>query len=362
MNKFIVSSNNFLLELKSQLLKDNVPYYFLAFVITLYYSRILGFGFSPLDDPVLITSRLDWLRDPANLINALSQNYHINLYRPILIVSFMIDAIIGDGRAVVFHMTNLILHIIATLLLFHLLVITAGKSGKTFALSLLFAIHPIHIHSVAWIPGRNDILLSIFVLSTVITVLEYIKDNKTSILIIHVFSFLLAIFTKESAVFIPVITFFIIWNFHRQKIRVFYLKLLPIYVFILGFWTFCRLTAGGNDISVKMWSSFSPFYDLLNLFIISIGKSISPYFQQIIPYYEDTPLLYLIVFLLMITIIIYNIKHLTRWSAVGILWFVLFTIPGGVWSIFVLQDNIFYEHRMYLPLMGVVIFFQSTSP
>jgi len=69
----------------------------------------------------------------------------------------------------------------------------------SFLAALLFALHPIHTESVAWISGRTDILSTLFFLLSFIAYLTYEKDGKTRSLIISSLFFLFALFSKENA-------------------------------------------------------------------------------------------------------------------------------------------------------------------
>lgn len=85
-------------------------------------------------------------------------------YRPLVTLSYVADARIWGDRASGYHLTNLILHIAASLLVFRLLRRLGGGQWPALAGALLFAAHPIHVTSVAWISGRTDLLCAVFLL------------------------------------------------------------------------------------------------------------------------------------------------------------------------------------------------------
>ena len=78
----------------------------------------------------------------------------------------MADAQIGGGNPGVFHVTNVALHVLNALLLFAFLRIATSFDGlrmsrwRSAAVAALFAIHPLHVESVAWVTERKDLLFA----------------------------------------------------------------------------------------------------------------------------------------------------------------------------------------------------------
>ena len=76
----------------TSLLTGNRPEYLLIMFSIIAFGKTIFFGFSPLDDTMLIASRIDWLKDIHNIISILTKPLYIGVgefyYRPILILSF----------------------------------------------------------------------------------------------------------------------------------------------------------------------------------------------------------------------------------------------------------------------------------
>ncbi|HAY34255.1 MAG TPA: hypothetical protein PK536_13475, partial [Ignavibacteria bacterium] len=87
-------------------------------------------------------------------------------YRPLVSASYAVDFSIWGLDPYGFHLTNLIIHIIACLLLFKILslLFSRYKYRNIFSLfgALIFAVHPIHTEAVSWISGRTDSMVSMF--------------------------------------------------------------------------------------------------------------------------------------------------------------------------------------------------------
>jgi len=75
--------------------------------------------------------------------------------------------------------------------------------NKAFFLSLFFALHPVLTQAVAWVPGRNDSLATIFIFSALIFFQRFLSKEKLMDLIFLSLFFLLALFTKESSILLP---------------------------------------------------------------------------------------------------------------------------------------------------------------
>lgn len=85
-------------------------------------------------------------------------NLAYGYYRPLTSLSFAADAAIWGVRPRGFHLTNLLLHALASLAAALLATRLGLGRGAAFACGLLFAVHPIHTESVVWISGRTDVL------------------------------------------------------------------------------------------------------------------------------------------------------------------------------------------------------------
>jgi tetratricopeptide (TPR) repeat protein len=123
------------------------------------YSRTLGFGFTNFDDPEYVVENPQ-VRAGLSVESvrwAFTTTHQAN-WHPLTWLSLMLDAEMGgvDGRA--FHRTNVALHLAATLLLFAALDRMTRARWPSAWVAALFAVHPLHVESVAWIAERKDVL------------------------------------------------------------------------------------------------------------------------------------------------------------------------------------------------------------
>jgi tetratricopeptide (TPR) repeat protein len=127
------------------------------------YGQTLGFGFVGYDDPeyvvnnALVRSGLSW----EGLRWALGSFFGANWF-PLTWLSLMLDAEIAGPDPRMFHLTNLLLHAASTLLLFRVLDRATGARLPSAWVAALFAVHPLHVESVAWVAERKDVLSTLF--------------------------------------------------------------------------------------------------------------------------------------------------------------------------------------------------------
>src|SRR5437773_3949807 len=87
---------------------------------------------------------------------------HARNWHPLTTLSHMLDCRLYGLNAGGHHTTNVVLHTIAVLLLFRVLRQMTGALWKSAILAALFAIHPLHVESVAWVSERKDVLSAVF--------------------------------------------------------------------------------------------------------------------------------------------------------------------------------------------------------
>ncbi len=183
----------------------------LVAVVFLLYGRTLTFDFVNYDDYDLVLRNTDFLKDPGNILTSFSTHAFTShrdegvYYRPILLLSYFADYALWGVDPAGFHLTNVLLHAGATLLLFLVIIQLPGQAeGATaFLAALLFAVHPIQTESVAWISGRNDVLLGLLLLASFrCYVAQYGESPRRAAMFpLSVGLFIAAILTKESAIF-----------------------------------------------------------------------------------------------------------------------------------------------------------------
>ena len=135
------------------------------------------------DDRALVLDD-EQLRSFANLPKLFARDFFApgqddfkyGYYRPLITFSYMLDWSLWRDRPLGYRLTNLLWHLVAVVLLFVLTRRLAPESPVAASLAAaLFAVHPIHVESVAWIAGRTDVLCTVFALGSLLAWHRYLQ-------------------------------------------------------------------------------------------------------------------------------------------------------------------------------------------
>jgi Flp pilus assembly protein TadD len=142
------------------------------------YGQTGWFAFTDCDDPQYVTDNPQ-VKDgltAKGVVWAFTES-HASNWHPLTWLSLMIDCqIYGPNRPGGFHLTNLLLHAANVVLLFVLLLRSIGLGLWTSGIvAALFAIHPLHVESVAWVCERKDVLSGLFFLLTLLAYVGYAR-------------------------------------------------------------------------------------------------------------------------------------------------------------------------------------------
>lgn len=187
------------------------PGAFVALVALLVYAPSLAFGWTGLDDRDLIVEDRAFLADAGGLWHAFTRSYlHVvdaghAYYRPIVTASFVVDAAWSGTRPFGYHLTNAVLHAFASALLFALLRRLGFGALAAAGGALFFTANPALVPAVAWVPGRNDVLLAIFALAGWVLLLRDAERPSWPVRAAHLGCFALALLTKETAMVLPLV-------------------------------------------------------------------------------------------------------------------------------------------------------------
>lgn len=129
----------------------------------------------------------------------------VGYYRPVVFLTFILNHALGGLRPLVYHLTNILLHGWNTLLVFWLIARLFDRRTAALA-AALFAVHPIHAESVAFIAGRSDLLCACFLLLSVLALARSFDEQTQVRLLWSIASplaYVLALLCKEMAVALP---------------------------------------------------------------------------------------------------------------------------------------------------------------
>ncbi len=150
---------------------------------------------------------------------AFTESYASN-WHPITWLSHMLDCRLFGLNAGKHHVVNLLIHIINVFLLFWILKDTTGAIWKSALAACLFAIHPLHVESVAWVAERKDVLSAMFWMLTTIAYIRYSRRPGIGRYIVVLILFALGLMSKPMLVTLPFVLFLMdYWPLERLQIN-----------------------------------------------------------------------------------------------------------------------------------------------
>jgi len=124
-------------------------------------------------------------------------------WHPLTTVSHMFDCQLYGLKPAGHHFTNVLLHTIAVILLFLVLRQMTGTLWRSAFVAALFAIHPLHVESVAWISERKDVLSAVFFILTLGAYIRYVRKPSVTSYLLVVLLFALGLMSKPMLVTVP---------------------------------------------------------------------------------------------------------------------------------------------------------------
>jgi tetratricopeptide (TPR) repeat protein len=173
------------------------------------YLQVYDHGFLNYDDPNYVTEN-DAVRQGLtwNGFRWALTTFHAANWHPLTWLSHMLDVtLFGPEAAGAHHLVNLLFHLANCVLLFYLLQSMTGALGASAVVATLFALHPLHVESVAWISERKDLLSTLCLLITLRAYLHYVLRPRPIAYLVTLLLFALGLMAKPMLVTLPFVLF-----------------------------------------------------------------------------------------------------------------------------------------------------------
>ncbi len=281
-------------------------------------------------------------------------------YHPLTMLSLAMNYAISAKDAKSYHVVNVLLHLLNVILVFFFVYRISGrKQWMAFVTALLFAIHPLHVESVAWVAERKDVLYSLFFLAGLIYYLRYLEKRSVLNLSIVLLLFVLSLLSKPAAIIFPIVLLAIDYFYDRLKNTGTYIEKIPFLVFsvIFGLLTLHGQSLAGavddGTIFSFQFRFFFGFYGIMMYLVKAIVPLGLSTFYPFPPVNNSLPVIYYIspfVTLLLAVIFIRTFRR-NKVIAFGILFYlinlalVLQFIPVG--------SAVIADRYTYIPLIGI---------
>ena len=188
-------------------------------VTVLLYLPTAGYDFISFDDPLFVTDNphvnqgLTW----DGVIWAFTKA-EIDYWRPLCWLSHMVDVEFYGLEPGGHHVTSLVIHAFSSVLLFFFFITALNNTPAAFLIAALFAWHPLHVESVAWIAERKDVLCGLFWHAALLVYARYARSEKPLWLFTTLGFFFLGLMSKPMIVTLPCQLLLLdYWPFDRAR-------------------------------------------------------------------------------------------------------------------------------------------------
>jgi len=325
------------------------------------YEPIRHNDFVSYDDDVYITEnpKVNGGITRQSVIWAFTKSHSGN-WHPITWLSHMLDCEIYGLNPLGHHITNLLIHIVNTLLLFLLLSRMTGTVWRSAFVAAAFALHPLHVESVAWIAERKDMLSGLFWMLTILAYVHYAKQPNVRRYVLVLLAFAMGLMSKPMVVTLPFVLLLLdYWPLDRyQKAPLWHLLVEKFPLFVLSA-TFSVITfvvqkQGEAVWSLKAWPLSVRVTNALGCYFNYIMKMLYPKGLAVLyPITEKTTVDAVLLAVVGVIVLLRIWGRGRRWLVVGLLWYLGTLVPviGLVQS----GAQIMADRYTYLPSIGIFI-------
>ncbi|MBI5218137.1 MAG: tetratricopeptide repeat protein [Bacteroidia bacterium] len=320
----------------------------LTFII---FSQCINHEFLNWDDDQLVYES-PYVKAVADIgISGAAHKFGIDFFQnnPVTIISHAITYKIWGLNPKPYHLLNLLLHVFNTLLVFFLVRFITKRSEAAIIATLLFALHPLRVESVAWVTERKDVLYTFFYLGSLLSYIYYVIRQKKKWFIISLILFPFALLSKFAAVTLPFALILADYYFKRGFTKKVILEKIPFFILvaICGITQFSSSEAADavQNITTKFsltdrifFANYSLLFYILKFFAPFNLSALYPYPAKVtgsLPSsYYMSPVFVILIFALAVWLI-YKSKNLRNDLVFGILFFlvniflVLHFVPFG---------------------------------
>jgi Tfp pilus assembly protein PilF len=286
--------------------------------------------------------------------------------------SFLFDIDFGRGRAGMYHLTNAVLHTANVVILFLVLSAYTGFRWRSAFVAGLFALHPLHVESVAWIAERKDVLSTLFWFLTMWAYLRWVKRPESRYYRTVVYMFLLGLISKPMLVTLPItlllLDFWPLGRFEplameggwRQALIRLAREKAPLFGLSVIF-SGIALWAQSSTGAVQSFKDYPFWIRLLNAFdsvAVYLWKMVWP--VKLAAFYphpgENISVVWSVaagLAILAMSVLAIRLRRRAPYLTIGWLWYVITLLP--VLGLVQLGSQAMADRYTYIPLLGVFI-------
>jgi Flp pilus assembly protein TadD len=347
----------------------------LALVVAtaLVYAPVRSYDFVDFDDDVYVRNNPHVTEGLTvrGIRWALTTGHAVN-WHPLTWLSHMMDVQLYGLSAGGHHVTNVLLHIASSLLLFGFFYRVTRAAGRGAFVAGVFALHPLHVESVAWVSERKDVLGGLFWMLTLWAYLEYVKRPRAGRYLLVVVIFALGLMAKPMLVTLPFVLLLLdVWPLERVTVSSAADEADDVLVDRLVFEKIplLALAAAACIVTVLVQRGGPAFASLdavpvrlrvenaLTSYVAYIGKMLWPtHLAALYPFPRTLAASWLVVSIVIlsgVSLVVIWAGRRRRYLAVGWLWYLVTLVP--MIGLIQVGSQKMADRYTYVPLIGLTI-------
>lgn len=308
------------------------------------------------------------LREPSNIFRAFfepslfSADPLRKMYRPVLVISYILNFLIFGEKPQFFLAVNLCLHLINALLIWWIIRELRGdKESSALIGGLIYAVHPACTEGIAYVSARSAVLATTLTYSALLYYIKWDKTNSIVYLMIAVLLFALGIGAKSIAiVFLPLGLMYDLSFADKSKNKIMkkLMGILLVASLSAGYMMWRKIVIGTvlaesliRPLSENIFTQARAYFHYLRLYLFPIHQSINPYFPTYPTITGEVAFSFLALSILSLVSLFLAFKKSPSQKIVGfgILWILICLLPE---SSIIPLNLVVSERRMILPLGG----------
>ncbi len=340
----------------------------LALSCLVIYGQTFGFSFINLDDNI-------YIYENPYVVNGLSfesvrlafTDFYFANWHPLTTISYQINVSLFGFKAGQFHLVNVIFHTLNSVLLFVVIKKLTGSTWRSAVVATIFAVHPTHAESVAWISQRKDVLCVFFWLWSTYFYVDFARskdEKRTKFYLFALLFFVCGLMSKSMAITLP-FTFLLLdyWalerfdNFQLKNIMPLLKEKIPFFALTVLFSVITFLAQKSENavqslellpISTRLFNAFISYVKYLGMLFYPFNLGVLYPYQRELPLWQIAGSIVLIIAIS--AFCIWQIKS-KKYLFTGWFWFLGTLVP--VIGILQVGSQSLADRYTYIPYIGL---------
>ena len=331
------------------------------------YAQTANFGYVAYDDDQYVYQN-PWVKAGLTVSNvgwAFTTFFYAN-WHPLTWISYMLDFNLFGSNPGAQHLVNVAFHLASTLLLFLALVRMTRQPWRCAVVAAIFAVHPLHVESVAWISERKDVLSTFFEMLTLLLYVRYVERRSVGNYLAMAVAFGLSLLAKPMAVTFPFVLLLLDfwpllrlgWPLQPALVRRLFLEKTPLLAMaaVTSVLTFLAQRGYGAVASLTHLPLPERIANAAIAYVAYIGKTFWPTNLAVLYPVHDPVIgnaVIAVLILAVITVAAWKWVRPRPYLAVGWLWYLGMLVP--VIGLVQVGTQSMADRYTYVPMVGLSI-------